>query len=139
VILSVVAGAVISAEDAIEEALLPTVLYAKDTATATFRDWPETGSRRKNYTQALAHINNVKSDLDSADAQLPGILLVTLAQFLLTDLSERVSTKRKLQLIEPLAEAIDGLHDLLDPEGENLTAFAEAEKLEKVVFQEIGW
>lgn len=139
-IMAVAAGALVTMEESgLAGDLLPAVLYGRDVANRCMDGWPETGSPRKNLAACIAHCERMADELyKSADLYSP-LCLTSLAQFLLTDLQERVSDQDKLDLLDPVIEAIDGIHDLADPDGDKYDVYAEAERLAGVVKQEIGF
>jgi len=118
---------------------LPAILWAEEVGNKSFREYPETGDPAKNLKAVYNHCENLRHHLDPACDEFSPLVLITLSQLLLTDLMERVKDKHKLALLEPVAEAVDGLHDLLDPDGRHIDMYEEADRLCKIVKEEIGF
>lgn len=138
VILAVVTGAIITVEEAgIAEGELPAILYAREVGDKAFRQWPETGNPKKNLLACTNHCKNLAEKLDKASDEHSPLVLISLSQLLLTDLMERVKNKKKLRILEPLREAVDGIHNLLDPKGQHYDVFEYAEELARAVKNEI--
>jgi hypothetical protein len=139
-ILAVVTGAITTVkEEKLHKKELPAILYAEDVANKSFAEYPETGNPAINVMAVYEHCKNMRDELDGSAEKFSPLVLITLSQLLLTDLMERLNNKYKLSLLEPVTEAVDGIHDLLDPGGKHIDIYEEAERLCEIVKKEIGF
>jgi hypothetical protein len=139
-IMAVATGAVVTMEEnGIAGDVLPAVLYAREVADHCLDQWPETGSPEKNLRACVAHCRNLGEPLYDAEQLYTPLCLTSLAQLLLTDLAERLRDPEKLDLLQPVIEAIDGIHNLVDPAGNRFDVYEEADRLAGLVKMEIGF
>ncbi len=139
-ILAVATGAIITVEEngmAANE--MPAIVYAREVSNECYRKYPETGNPSKNAAAVFNHCYNLREKLDAASDKFSPLILISISQLLMTDLMEKVKDKNKLKLLEPVSEAIDGIHNLLDPDGKHIDVYEEAEKLCNYVKEEIGF
>jgi len=133
-ILAVSVGAVVTIEeDKLADKFMPAILWAREAGSGVVDSWPIRGDNDKIVRACFLHCKKLHRDFERAVELYSGICLISLAQLLLTDLQERIKDKAKLEIIEPLSEAIDGIHDLVDPDGDRYEAYAEAERLATIV------
>ena len=140
VILAIATGAIITVEErGLAPDEMPAILYAKEVGDKAFRKFPEMGNPKKNLAKTYQHCENLRDRLDSAADEYSPLILITISQILLTDLMEKIKDKSKLELLEPLAEAVDGIHDLLDPDWRHIDVYEKADDLVAEIKKEIGF
>ncbi len=134
-ILAVATGAIITVEENCMGANeMFVIVYARYASSECYRKYPS-----KNADAVFDHCYNLREKLDAASDKFSPLILISISQLLMTDLMEKVKDKNKLKLLEPVSEAIDGIKNLLDPDGKHIDVYEEAEKLRDYVKEEIGF
>lgn len=139
-VLAVVTGAIKTiAIEGISGNAAPTIMYLEKAAQEAINRWPELGSPKKNTLRAATHCRNLHKDLDSAADKFTACCLGMMAQYLLISLRDKLINKLKLGLVDELLESVNGAVDIYDPEERMVGDREEAERLCRLVLNEIGW
>ena len=113
--------------------VLPTALYIKDEADKTLVAFNElaTGDLGKNYKWMQAKVEEWNAYIRThVDSKISAIVLTQMCLLALDELLiYHVRDPRKIRLLLPLEEALKGLSDQLDPNGDAYAAYAEAEEV----------
>lgn len=118
-----------------------TVLYGKELALKCIDTFPESGKFHKNTRWMVEKIHEIDEILNkySKNATYSAILLVSIAEQVCTDLMEKIKDKNKLQLLEPLHEAINGLSDQIDPLGIHFLDYEKAAEEISLIYKVVGF
>jgi hypothetical protein len=112
-----------------------TVLYTLDVCKDIVIRFPESGNKQKNLKWMTSKIEEANLILNRDNDPYTLICLVSLAHILITDLIERIKDPVKLNMLEPLEEAIYALSDMIDPEKDQFKAYEEADMILKEFYK----
>ncbi len=127
VLLAIVNGVFLTAAECEEAAAcMATIEYGKDISTRLIHAYPETGDAGKNMRWMTERLHQADYCLNR---RVPYTLvqLVSIGQMIMADLSGMIRDRRKLDMLEPVIEALDGLSDQLDPEGSRFADYKAAD------------
>lgn len=117
-LLSTIAGIFITmGENAPDAEFMPTVEYGRTVAVNAARAIPETGDREKNDRWMLKAVTEMEKFLNCRTEKYSFQYLVFLAACIIDDLMQKTKNKQKLEILEPVQEAVFGLQEQVDPSG----------------------
>ena len=137
VLLAVVLGVVSTIESCnLSPELSPTTLYTKEVAFKAASEFPVL--HENNRTSLWVHEKVKAYDdvlLKRASTKYHAPLLAYMGIRIITDLQEKISNKSKLAIVEPLWEALTGLHNALDPKGDQYDDYELADSLIEELYE----
>lgn len=129
-LLATVSGAMKMIErESLSPELLPTVVYTGETVDKCVYAFPCTGDEGMNLKWIEERMAEWQDTLNTIEGNWTAIILVSIAHQIMEDLTVKIKNKNKLKLIAPAEEALQGLSDLLDPEGTCYEAYVTADRL----------
>lgn len=112
-----------------DDPLLPTVLYTKELADDAIIKYPATGDPRKNLKWMEDRVQAWSNGIRNLKPTWVKIVLTQMPLLATEDLLLKVRNPEVRLLIKPVTEALRGLSDALDPEGDQWDAYKEAEQV----------
>ena len=112
-----------------DDPLLPTVLYVKELADNAIIKYPATGDPRKNLKWMEDKVQAWSNGIRNLKPTWVKIVLTQMPLLATEDLLTKLRNPQAVSLVQPVTEALRGLSDALDPEGDQFDAYEEAEKV----------
>ena len=112
-----------------DDPLLPTVLYVKEIADDAITKYPATGDPRKNLRWMEDKVKQWSNGIRNLKPTWVKIVLIQMPLLATEDLLTKLRNPEARQLVEPVTEALRGLSDKLDPDGDEWSAYKEAEQV----------
>lgn len=128
----------VTAKETMEE-YASLVDYGMQVCDEAISKYPIQGDTSKNKKRMLAVLKEVDSVLNGGDNMHSVVELVYMAHLILEALKERVRDPVKLEIIEPVYEAVNSFDDFINPDGDEYECMDEAEVSVKTVFKIIGF
>lgn len=142
-LVALISGCLTTINDyTLDKASLPLTLYAKDACDTCVLAYPADGNDQKNVRWISGGMNKFDKKLnDRPDEKYDASLLTAMCSQILTDLKDKITDKKKLELIEPVAEAINALSDKLHPPGsqDGFQDFERADELLEIAYDCFGF
>lgn len=128
-LLAVINGIFITIDDwKLAPELAPTVDWGMEICKECIEKFPETGNPQKNYKWMQNKLRESEEFLGTKAGNLySSIVLSAIANHIITDLMERIKDPKKLELLIPIDEVVQGLNFQLDPKGSAFDAYEEAD------------
>ena len=114
--------------------LSPTVHYGIEVSEQCIMQFPETGNKDKNNKWMVEKIHLIDDDLQKSESLYTMILLTSLAHQIVTDLSEKIHDKVKLEQIKIVEEVIYSISDKIDKNKDQFKAYEEADRILKKLY-----
>ena len=115
----------------------PTVLYGVEVSLNIINQFPETGDANKNTQWMTERIHAIDEDLKKRKSLYSMIVLTSLMHQIITDLMEKIKDKKKLDLLEELAEIIYSISDMIDEKKNQFEAYEESDSILKKLYKAI--
>lgn len=109
--------------------LAPTIHYGVEVSGKCIKNFPETGDREKNLKWMVDKIHRIDDDLNKSESVYTMIVLTSLSHQIITDLSEKIKDKAKLERLEVVEEVIYSVSDIIDPKKDKFSAYEEADRI----------
>lgn len=114
--------------------LSPTIIYGVEISEKCILNFPETGNRQKNIKWIEDRIHLIDEELNKSESFYTMIVLTSLAHQIITDLSEKIQDKAKLNQLEEVEEVIYSISDVIDDKKDQFSAYEEADKILKKLY-----
>lgn len=115
-------------------------LYAIDTVDGLIKKYPITGDEMKMREQVEDGMKQYDKILNSmTNKRFNAPLLTAMAIHVCGDLMLRIKDKKKLEVLEPIREAVIGLNELIDPKGQCIEEFDDGEELVTIAYNIFGF
>lgn len=118
----------------------PVTIYTQEVCDKMVGMFPTTGKEHK----LQSFIDSRMNIYDKALTMMPeekydASLLTAMAIHILLDLKAKIRDPKKLELIEPIYEAVVSLNELVDPNGKRIEEFERGEYLVSIAYQIFGF
>ena len=118
----------------------PVTLYTQEVCDKMVGMFPITGPEHKLQSWLESHMVIYDKALTLMPAEkYNAALLTAMGIHILLDLKNKINDPKKLELIEPIYEAVVSLNDLLDPSGKKIAEFDRGEYLVSVAYKIFGF
>jgi hypothetical protein len=136
-LLAIVSGAMHTVEHFnLDADNISIVLYAKDVCDECVKRFPCSGNEAKNQKWICDRMEEYDKELiKMVDEHYSTVLLTSMCSQIITDLTERIRDVYKLGLIEPVKEAVQALHDRIDPTGDKFSEYERADRLLDIAYK----
>lgn len=138
ILLAVVNGIFITMDDyKLIPELAPTIDWGMKICKQCISKYPETGDSQKNFKWMQTKLQIIEKDLNNRNDIYTMIVLTSIASHIMMDLTEMIKDTKKLELIEPIVETVQGLSIQIDPEGDCFEAYEKADRLLKKIYNHL--
>lgn len=140
-LLAIVSGCLKTIEDfRLAFEFIETTTHAKKLCDAAVKVFPTTGDDNKLIEWVRVRMNKYDAVLLTLTGEkYHAVLLTSMATQICTDLMEKIKNKQKLAIIEPVANAVQELHDKIDPHGHCVEDFEKADELLTIAYDIFGF
>lgn len=101
------------------------------------KNWPEDNT--EDLDECVGKIRAWSDEMGKRQEYLSSATLVYMAGRILLNLEFKIKSRVKKKLLLPIREAFQPLADYVDPEGLNIIAFEEGDKMLDMLDELIGW
>lgn len=140
-LLAVATGAMIMIEnEALDDSVMPTVLYSRETLEHCVHVFPVVPHNETKGAEWMHEkLSGWQDRINELEGNWTAIILVSIAHQIISDLCDRIRAPHKLKILRPAEEALAGLSDQIDPEGDQYAAYEKADELLKDLYRRLGF
>lgn len=123
----------------VREDIHPTILWLQDEIETLVNHLPEvTNTDRRVIERVGKKMQVFDNDVETLEEDKLAVAVIHMSHVMFTDILEKVKDKKKIEVIQPIMDAIDILFNTLDENGEMFDAFEFTDEVLAVVYEELN-